>query len=71
MQVLRSFLHLRLQSVDEPVGSREGGGGGNKKQRERDEALPARKGSQLTRKQRKVCSILKKLKLYSEQNKHT
>ena len=43
--------------MDGPVGSREGGGGGNKKQTGRDEA---RRGSQLTRKQRKVCS-----KLYS------
>ena len=59
MQLLRSFLHLQLNSVSEPVGDtgRGKGGGSRKKQRGRDpnDVLVTGKGSQLTRKQRKVC----------------
>ena len=66
LQVLRSFLHLQLHSVDEPVGGVGvgEGRGGSKRQRGRmqggslrdkqNSATMTGKGSQLTRKQRKV-----------------
>lgn len=60
LQVLRSFLHLQLRSVDEPVGSMGGrtkGGKGATGSGEKQETAITGGGSQLTRKQRKVCSV--------------
>ena len=63
LQVLRSFLHLQLHSVDGPVGGVGGGGGGRGRggKRSRDGELHEKRktlvtgnSSQLTRKQMKV-----------------